>query len=104
VECTVRATQPDNPVYVYNPADDSIKDGFDGKGVAILPIDNFPCELAREASIEFGDVLYNYIPEIAQSDFSKPIRQLQLSDPIRKSLIVHKGQLTPDFQYLEDHL
>lgn len=104
VECTERATQPDNPVYVYSPLDQHTQDGFDGRGVVILPIDNFPCELPRESSDYFGNTLEPFIPELADTDFSKSLDSLGLSNPLLKGLIVHKGELTPDYTYLTQYL
>jgi len=104
VEPTVRATQPDNPAYVYDPVDNSMTDGFEGRGIVILPVDNFPCELPRESSIHFGDALYPYIAEIAKADYTRPLDDLGYSGPIKNSTLVHQGALTPNFDYLKKYL
>ena len=104
VEPTVRATQPDNPAYVYDPIDRTHTDGFQGRGVVILPVDNFPCELPRESSMHFADGLFPFIPEIAKADYSRPLDDLGYSAPIQRSTLVHRGALTPDFTYLKKYL
>lgn len=104
VEPTVRATQPDNPVYVYDPIDKTHTDGFQGRGVVILPVDNFPCELPRESSMHFAEGLYPFIAQIAKADYSRPLDDLGYSAPIRRCTIVHRGALTPDFTYLKKYL
>ncbi|MCK5147820.1 hypothetical protein KAR48_13765 [bacterium] len=104
VEPTVRATQPDNPTYVYDPFDDTHTDGFEGRGVVILPVDNFPCELPRESSMHFADGLFPYIEEIAKACYTKPLEELGFSNPIKHSTLLHRGKLTPNFEYLNKYL
>lgn len=104
IECTIKATQPDNPVYTVFPGTGTVKYGFFDSGLTVLPIDNFPAELPREASRYFSDVLMNYIPEISGTDFSLPLEQLSLSPPLASALVLHKGKLTPNYRYLEKHL
>ncbi len=45
-----------------------------------------------------------FVPEIAQADFSAPFNQCDLSPTIKRAVIAWRGQLTPDFQYLERFL
>lgn len=104
VEPTVRATQPDNPAYVFDPVDNCMTDGFAGRGVVILPVDNFPCELPRESSMHFAEGFYSYVAEIAKADYTKPLDALGLSGPIKRSTITHRGDLTPGFDYLKKYL
>ena len=56
---------------MYDPKTDMITDGCSGDGVAIMAVDNLPCELPRESSHEFSDSLYTFVPEIAKADFTK---------------------------------
>ncbi|MBN2414804.1 hypothetical protein JXO52_03135 [bacterium] len=104
IQCTIKATQPDNPVYTVFPGTGTVKYGFFDTGLTVLPIDNFPAELPRESSLYFSDVLMNFIPEISSTDFSQPLDRLTLSKPLASALIMHKGELTPDYRYLEKHL
>lgn len=104
IQVTVKCTEPGDPVYVYDPATGEAKDGYEGRGLVIMAVDILPSELPRESSIYFSQVLKAYIPAIAQTDFSAPFDQLALPAEIKRALILHRGQLTPDYQYLEQFL
>jgi alpha-aminoadipic semialdehyde synthase len=104
IEATEKVTEPDNPVYVYNPKKERITDGYEGEGVVILAVDNLPCEISRRASIDFSHILSPFIPQIAKADFSVGFEECQLPAPIRKAVIIYHGKLTPDYVYMNDFL
>ena len=78
--------------------------GVAGKGPVVLAVDILPSELPREASEYFSTVLAPFVPSIAQADFNRPFAKLDLPEAIRRALILHKGELTPEFGYLKQHL
>jgi alpha-aminoadipic semialdehyde synthase len=104
IEFTVKVTDPDEPVYVYDPFNDSVIPGIAGCGPVVMAVDNLPCEFSAEASEAFGNVLQRYIPVLAEVDFSKPLAQAGLPPELERATIVWHGELTPEFQYLHDHL
>ncbi|MDA8017223.1 MAG: bifunctional lysine ketoglutarate reductase /saccharopine dehydrogenase family protein [Thermoanaerobaculia bacterium] len=104
VELTHEATQPDAPCYVYDPESDSFHAGLDGPGVAIMAVDNLPCELPIDASREFSVPLRGFVPALADADWSVPYGALSLPSALRRAVITHRGELTPDYHYLERHL
>ena len=104
VECTVKCTEPGDPVYVYDPLSGEITDGYSGDGVVVLAVDILPSELPRESSIDFSAVLKEFVPAIAQADFSVPFEELALPPEIRRAVIAYRGELTPDYRYLEEYL
>lgn len=104
IEATVKATNPDNPVYVYDPITNRVMDGFVGRGPLIIAIDNLPCELAKEASVYFSNVLKPFIPAIAQTDFATSFENCNLPPEIKRAVIVYQGELTPDYKYLSKYL
>ena len=104
IECTAKVTQPDNPVYVYNPIEEGVTDGHEGEGVVILAVDNLPCEISREASLDFGQVLKTFVPQIAKADLSVSFDECKLPGPIKKGMILYHGELTPDYHYIQDFL
>ncbi len=104
IECTAKVTQPDNPVYVYSPLEEQVADGFEGRGVVILAVDNLPCEISREASLDFGQVLKTFVPQIAKADLSVSFDECKLPGPIKKAVILYHGELTPDYRYIQDFL
>ena len=105
IECTVKCTEPGDPVYVYDPFEDRAVDGFEGaRGPVVLAVDILPSELPREASEYFGDVLMRYIPTIAQADYTVPFEELALPPEIKRAVIVYQGELTPDYCYIKKYL
>jgi alpha-aminoadipic semialdehyde synthase len=104
LECTIKATDSENPVYVYDPFKEKALDGFSGQGPVVLAVYNLPAELPIESSTYFSQGLKKYVPELALADFSKPFNRLELNDVLKRAIIVHNGQLTPDYKYLEKYL
>lgn len=104
VACTVKATEPGNPVYVYDPASGRATDGVEGAGPVVMPVDNLPCELPLDASGEFSEALHPFIPGIAAADFSGPLEACDLPAPVKRALILYQGELTPDYDYMKDFL
>jgi len=104
VECTVRTTTPDAPVYVYNPLTGETIDGAGGKGVVVMAVDNLPCEFPRESSLDFSKHLKPFIPAMVQADYTVDFLKCTLPEPVKKAVIVYKGKLTPDYTYMNDFL
>jgi alpha-aminoadipic semialdehyde synthase len=104
VECTLRATDPGDPVFVWDPATDEARSGVDGHGPVVLAVDILPAELPREASEEFASTLGPFLPALAKADFRAPFDDLDRPDPIKRAVIVHRGELTPDYAYLREFL
>lgn len=104
IECTVKSTEPVDPVYVWDPADGSAIPGVEGNGPVVLAVEILPAELPREASEEFSKALAQFIPALAAADFSAAFEELDLPPELKRAVIVHRGCLTPDYAYLEEHL
>jgi alpha-aminoadipic semialdehyde synthase len=104
VECTLRCTEPGDPVYVYDVATGGTAAGFTGNGPAVLAVDILPSELPLEASEEFAKALSPLLPALARANFDRPLDEIDLPAEVRRAVIVHRGRLTPDFEALEDHL
>jgi saccharopine dehydrogenase (NAD+, L-lysine-forming) len=104
IGCTLHVTDPDTPVFTYDPLTGRATDGFAGRGVVVMAVDNLPCELPREASGYFSEVLKKYVPGIVQADYSVDFDHCSLPPAIKRAVIVYQGELTPNFQYLEEYL
>ncbi|MGE5601496.1 MAG: bifunctional lysine ketoglutarate reductase /saccharopine dehydrogenase family protein [Nitrososphaerales archaeon] len=104
IECTVKTTEPDEPCFVYNPVTGEARDGCEGDGLVVMAVDILPSELPRDASEDFSSVLKDLIPALAAADFTAPFEELALPAPIKRAVIVHRGELTPDFAYLHRYL
>lgn len=104
VEITHRGTEIEDPVFVFNPDNDQPTMGFKGKGMLVMAVDILPSELPRDSSMAFADALYPFIKDIAKADFSKKYDELKLPQPLKNALILHKGRLTPKFEYISGYL
>ncbi len=104
IQPTYKVTTPEHPVYVYNPDTDSYIDGVTGDGLTIMAVDNLPCELPKDASHSFSEVLWHFIPDIMRADYALPFKDLNLSPEIKNAVILHRGQLTPSYHYINHFL
>lgn len=104
VECTLKPTEIDDPIYVYHPDTREITMGHKGHGILVMAVDILPAELPRDASDGFADVLVNFVKPIADADFGEHFDDLDLPKAIKKALILHNGELTPDYKYIEEYL
>lgn len=102
--CTSKITDIDNPVYTYNPETGTSEDGLSLDGIAIMAIDNLPCELSQDASDHFSSVLVNHIPALMALDLSLSFDALALEPEVKNAVIVYNGKLTPEFEYLKQYL
>jgi len=101
IESTVRATDSENPVYVFEPAADAERPGFAGRGPVVLAVYNLPAELPLEASTFFSSGLKTSVPDLVRADFDVPFENLALPRCLKQAVIVHRGDLAPDYRYLE---
>jgi alpha-aminoadipic semialdehyde synthase len=104
IEITNQATMPDKPCFTYFPQSDSFKDEITADGLTVMAIDNLPCEFPKEASMFFSNVLKDFVAEIVGADFTKTFEELDLPYPIKKALILHQGQLTKEYKYMEEFI
>lgn len=104
IEFTEKATTADNPVFVYDPVKDKVIDGYKGRGVVVMSIDNLPGELPKDSSDYFGKILMKFVPEIVKADYSVDFEECELSSPVKNAVIVYQGKLAPNYKYLEKYL
>jgi saccharopine dehydrogenase (NAD+, L-lysine-forming) len=104
IEATAKATEPGQPTFVYDIGRETVIDGWEGDGPVIMAVDILPAELPRDASIHFGDTLEEFVPAIARADYGASYESLDLPGPIKRALILHRGRLTPDYEYMSEYL
>jgi len=104
IEITRKATKPDSPCFVYDPATDTVCDGVSGPGPAIMAIDNLPCEFPLESSQYLSVALRDIVRDLAAADWQAEFERLNLPAHLKKAVIVYKGELTPAYRYLQHHL
>lgn len=101
IQCTVKPSYPDNPLYVYHPETGGVTDGVTGNGPVIMAVEILPSEIPRESSTFFSNILRRFIPDIYHADFEANFDDLKLPAELKRAVILHKGALTPDYQYLQ---
>ncbi len=104
IEITVKATEPDDPIYVYDPKTGEIQSGVEGCGPVMMTVDILPSELPRESSAYFSGILKGFVPDIVAADYGMSFDALQLPPPLKRAVICHRGALSPDYQYIQTYL
>ena len=97
VACTIRPSKIADPIYGYDPATESEADYMKDGVIAVMAVDNLPCELPLDASEDFGnELIKEVIPSLIGEDVNGVIA--------RGSETTLTGELTEYFDYLEDYL
>jgi len=104
MECTIRATDPREPVYVYDPFLDAVLPGVQGRGPVVMAVYNLPAEIPLESSVYFSQSLMPFMPGIARADFSGSFQACELPTSIKKAVILFKGEFTPEYRYMQEFL
>jgi len=96
VASTLRASSILKPLYGYNPQTEA-EDIFDKKDViTVMAVDNLPCELPKDASIDFGqEFIKNILPSLVGKD---------RDDIINRATICANGKLTEGYKYLSSYV
>lgn len=97
VACTIRPSKIADPIYGYDPATESEADYMKDGVIAVMAVDNLPCELPLDASEDFGnELIKEVIPSLIGEDVNGVIA--------RGSETTLTGELTEYFDYLKDYL
>ncbi|MFD0836851.1 NAD(P)-dependent oxidoreductase [Mariniflexile aquimaris] len=96
VATTLRASTIADPIYGYHPQTEREVDYKNEKAIAVMAVDNLPCELPKDASEGFGDMfLQHVIPAFFNNDADGILKRAQ---------ITANGKLTERFAYLQDYV
>ena len=95
IPSTKKASTIDDPFYDYNPVTGDMEPAFSDKNnVSVQAVDNLPCELPKDASLDFGR---NLIDKVFPSLFGEDSDGI-----IQRASITKNGVLTEKFYYLQD--
>jgi alanine dehydrogenase len=97
IASTLRPSKVDNPIYGYDPETGSEVNYLNDKAVAVMAVDNLPCELPKDASEDFGNELIKHVLPALVGDDPKKIIE-------RASQTNLSGELMPNFAYLKDYV
>jgi hypothetical protein len=97
IACTIRPSKIGNSMYGWNPNTNEECDMMEANAVAVMAVDNLPCELPKDASEDFGSELLKHVfPKLLGEDPDQIIH--------RASETTFEGTLNEPFQYLSDYL
>ena len=96
VASTIRPSTIAEPVYGYDPHTESETD-FKTKGaIAVMAVDNLPCELPSDASMGFGEAFVEHvIPAFFNGDKDGILERARMTQ---------NGELTERYSYLQDYV
>lgn len=101
VEITKIATEIYTPVLVYNPKSKEYTIDLYSEGIPVMAVDILPAELPFDASLYFSKCLLPYVEAMLKANWNKKIEKLQLPTPLKKAIILYKGQFTQDYEYMK---
>ncbi|MCK5730251.1 MAG: alanine dehydrogenase [Draconibacterium sp.] len=95
IPTTKKASTIDDPFYDYNPETGKLETAFSNKkNISIQAVDNLPCELPKDASLDFGRNLIDKVfPSLFEND---------ADGVIERASITKNGKLTERFSYLQN--
>lgn len=96
VASTLRASTIAAPFYGYNPQTEK-EDEYTKPGViAVMAVDNLPCELPKDASEGFGELFLKHVIPAFFNEDKEGI--------LERALMTYKGQLTSRYSYLQAYV
>lgn len=97
IASTIRPSTIVDPFYGYLVGEHKEVSYDDPNAIAVMAVDNLPCELPRDASEGFGkDFLNLIIPSFFNNDKKEILKRARMTDK--------EGNLTPRFSYLSDYI
>ena len=96
VACTIRPSTIESPIYGYDPQTETEVNFKNANAIAVMAVDNLPCELPKDASEGFGKI---FVKDIIPSFFNDDTYGV-----LERSRMTQNGQLTPTFSYLQAYV
>lgn len=97
IACTIRPSKIGASMYGYDPQTGKEVDMLQPGAIAVMAVDNLPCELSKDASVYFGAELLKYVfPVLLGPDPDQII--------YRGTQTTHEGTLNEPFVYLKPYL
>ncbi|WP_349663315.1 alanine dehydrogenase [Cellulophaga lytica] len=96
VATTIKASTIADPVYGYDPETGEETDYKNPNAIAVMAVDNLPCELPRDASVGFGQ---SFIKHVIPAFFNE-----DKDGVLERARMTKDGKLTDRFSYLQDYV
>lgn len=96
VATTLRASTIADPIYGYDPILEKETDFRNPEAIAVMAVDNLPCEIPADASQGFGESFINHvIPSFFNGDRNGVLQRAKMT---------YDGKLTQRYNYLQDYV
>ncbi len=96
VACTIRPSTIADPIYGYDAKTEKEVSFKNKNAIAVMAVDNLPCELPRDASDGFGEAFAkNVIPAFFNGDKDGVLERARMTK---------NGKLTERYSYLQDYV
>ena len=96
VASTIRPSTIADPIYGYDPHSETETDFMSENAIAVMAVDNLPCELPRDASVGFSEAFSKYvIPSFFNNDKDGVLERARMTQ---------NGKLTERYAYLQDYV
>lgn len=96
IASTIRPSTIAEPFYGYSPETGGEVDFREKSAVAVMAVDNLPCELPKDASEGFGEMFLKHVlPAFFNGDKDKVLERAKMTE---------NGKLTERFRYLQDYV
>ena len=96
VATTIRSSTIASPIYGYDPKTGKETNYKNKSAIAVMAVDNLPCELPRDSSVGFGAAFVkNVIPAFFNND---------QDGVLERALMTKNGKLTKRYAYLQDYV
>ena len=96
VASTLRPSTIADPFYGYDASTETEVDFMDEGAIGVMALDNLPCELPKDASVDFGLMFIEHVLE--------PLKGNDPENIIWRASETKDGQLTPHFAYLKEYV
>ncbi len=94
IEITKKATSSSAPAFLYDPVSKKISNDLAHNGIAVIAVDNLPCEFPKESSREFAEQVREYVYQIAIHGITDVTNHHALPKVIRNAVVTQNGRLT----------
>jgi saccharopine dehydrogenase (NAD+, L-lysine-forming) len=94
VATTIKPSSITNPIYGYNPITENEDDYMNDGIIAVMAVDNLPCELPKDSSQDFGEHLIKHIVPIINIE----------NQVLEGATICKDGDLAENYEYLRDYV
>ncbi len=101
IPSTIRSSTILDPIYGYDPIKKKEVSFKNKNSIGIMAVDNLPCELPRDSSQGFSEILFKRVIPYFQKFISTKYNEPSF---LKKATICSKNKLTERFNYLSDYI